>query len=40
MSHDSADPLAWSHNQVEGRREYTTLLYVPAAAPFDLYNRE
>jgi molecular chaperone HtpG len=40
VSHDTADPLAWSHNQVEGRREYTTLLYVPAAAPFDLYNRD
>ena len=40
VSHDSAEPLAWSHNQVEGRREYTTLLYLPAAAPFDLYNRE
>ena len=40
VSHDSADPLAWSHNQVEGRREYTTLLYLPGAAPFDLYNRD
>ncbi|MGH8136480.1 MAG: molecular chaperone HtpG, partial [Steroidobacteraceae bacterium] len=40
VSHDTADPLAWSHHQVEGRREYTTLLYVPSAAPFDLYNRE
>ncbi|TAK54632.1 MAG: molecular chaperone HtpG [Gammaproteobacteria bacterium] len=40
VSHDSGDPLAWSHHQVEGRREYTTLLYIPAAAPFDLYNRE
>ena len=40
VSHDAADPLAWSHNQVEGRREYTTLLYLPSAAPFDLYNRE
>ncbi|MFZ2509235.1 MAG: molecular chaperone HtpG, partial [Steroidobacteraceae bacterium] len=40
VSHDAAEPLAWSHHQVEGRREYTTLLYVPAAAPFDLYNRE
>ena len=40
VSHDSGEPLAWSHNQVEGRREYTTLLYVPAVAPFDLYNRE
>ncbi len=40
VAHDDAEPLAWSHNQVEGRREYTTLLYVPSAAPFDLYNRE
>ena len=40
VSHDSGDPLAWSHHQVEGRREYTTLLYIPATAPFDLYNRE
>ena len=39
VSHDTADPLAWSHNQVEGRREYTTLLYLPAKAPFDLYDR-
>ena len=39
VSHDAADPLAWSHNQVEGRREYTTLLYLPAKAPFDLYDR-
>ena len=40
VSHDTADPLAWSHNQVEGRREYTTLLYLPSIAPFDLDNRE
>ena len=39
VSHDASDPLAWSHNQVEGRREYTTLVYLPAKAPFDLYNR-
>ena len=39
VSHDAGDALAWSHNQVEGRREYTTLLYLPATAPFDLYNR-
>ena len=39
VSHDAADPLAWSHNQVEGRREYTTLLYLPSKAPFDLYDR-
>jgi len=40
LSHDFADPLAWSHNRVEGKREYTSLLYIPATAPFDLWNRE
>ncbi|MDH3266789.1 MAG: molecular chaperone HtpG, partial [Gammaproteobacteria bacterium] len=40
LSHDYADPLIWSHNRVEGKREYTSLLYVPANAPFDLWNRE
>lgn len=40
LSHDFADPLVWSHNRVEGKREYTSLLYVPARAPFDLWNRE
>jgi molecular chaperone HtpG len=40
ISHDSEDPLTWSHNRVEGKREYTSLLYVPAVAPFDLWNRE
>jgi molecular chaperone HtpG len=40
LSHDFADPLTWSHNRVEGKREYTSLLYVPAAAPYDLWNRE
>lgn len=40
LSHDFQDPLCWSHNRVEGKREYTSLLYVPAAAPFDLWNRE
>ena len=40
ISHDPGEPLAWSHNRVEGRREYTTLLYVPSSAPFELYNRE
>ncbi len=40
LSHDFGDPLAWSHNRVEGKREYTSLLYVPSAAPFDLWNRE
>jgi molecular chaperone HtpG len=40
LSHDFADPLSWSHNRVEGKKEYTSLLYIPAAAPFDLWNRE
>lgn len=40
ISHDFEDPLAWSHNRVEGSTEYTQLLYVPARAPFDLWNRE
>jgi len=40
IAHDFADPLVWSHNRVEGKREYTSLLYVPATAPFDLWNRE
>jgi molecular chaperone HtpG len=40
LAHDGDDPLIWSHNRVEGKREYTSLLYVPAAAPFDLWNRE
>jgi molecular chaperone HtpG len=40
VSHDYEDPLAWSHNRVEGGTEYTQLLYVPAHAPFDLWNRD
>ncbi|HSG87863.1 MAG TPA: molecular chaperone HtpG [Pseudomonadales bacterium] len=40
VSHDFEDPLTWSHNKVEGKLEYTSLLYVPKRAPFDLYNRE
>ena len=40
LSHDFADPLTWSHNRVEGKREYTSLLYIPSSAPFDLWNRE
>ena len=39
LSHDVADPLTWSHNRVEGKREYTSLMYVPSHAPFDLWNR-
>ena len=40
ISHDSEDPLAHTHNRVEGRSEYTQLLYVPAKAPYDLWNRD
>ena len=40
VSHDFEDPLQWSHNRVEGKLEYTSLLYIPAKAPFDLWNRE
>jgi molecular chaperone HtpG len=40
VGHDFENPLAWSHNKVEGKLEYTSLLYVPARAPFDLYQRE
>src|SRR5690606_29997232 len=40
VSHDFTNPLNWSHNRVEGNLDYTSLLYVPARAPFDLYNRE
>ena len=40
VSHDFAEPLAWSHNRVEGKRVYTSLLYVPGRAPFDMWNRE
>jgi molecular chaperone HtpG len=39
VSHDNEAPLAWTHNRVEGRSEYTQLLYVPAHAPFDLWDR-
>ncbi|MDR3066737.1 MAG: molecular chaperone HtpG [Comamonas sp.] len=40
ISHDLEDPLTWSHNRVEGNTEYTQLLYIPAKAPFDLYQRD
>ncbi|GHH58502.1 molecular chaperone HtpG [[Pseudomonas] boreopolis] len=40
IAHDVANPLAWSHNKVEGKLEYTSLLYVPGRAPFDLYHRD
>ena len=40
IGHDFEDPLAWAHNKVEGTNEYTSLLYIPARAPFDLWDRE
>ncbi|MCG6577921.1 molecular chaperone HtpG [Pseudomonas sp. AF32] len=40
IAHDYENPLSWSHNKVEGKLEYNSLLYVPARAPFDLYQRE
>ena len=40
LSHDYQDPLTWAHNKVEGDLEYTSLLYVPKMAPWDLYNRQ
>jgi molecular chaperone HtpG len=40
VAHDGAEPLAWVHARIEGRTEYTLLLYLPSAAPFDLWDRE
>lgn len=40
ISHDFQDALTWSHNQVEGKQEYTSLLYIPSKAPYDLWNRD
>ncbi|NEK67094.1 MAG: molecular chaperone HtpG, partial [Xanthomonas perforans] len=40
IAHDAGNPLAWSHNKVEGKLEYTSLLFVPGRAPFDLYHRD
>jgi len=40
VSHDFAEPLSWSHNRVEGKQDYTSLLYIPGMAPMDLYQRE
>ena len=40
ISHDFQDALAWSHNRVEGKLDYTSLIYIPSHAPFDLYNRD
>jgi molecular chaperone HtpG len=40
IAHDFTDPLAWSHNRVEGKQEYTSLLYIPSQAPWDMWNRD
>ncbi len=40
VAHDFSDPLTWAHNRVEGKMEYTSLLYIPAKAPFDLWQRD
>ncbi|MGY2461885.1 molecular chaperone HtpG [Vreelandella sulfidaeris] len=40
VAHDFSDPLTWSHNKVEGKLEYTSLLYVPERAPFDMFDRD
>ena len=40
LTHDSGEPLAWAHNRVEGKRDYTSLIYIPAEAPFDLWQRD
>ncbi|MDF7669637.1 molecular chaperone HtpG [Orbaceae bacterium ESL0721] len=40
ISHDFADPLTWGHNRVEGKQEYTSLLYIPSKAPWDMWNRD
>lgn len=40
IAHDFSDPAIWSHNRVEGKQEYTSLLYLPSRAPFDMFNRD
>ncbi|NHB92571.1 molecular chaperone HtpG [Photorhabdus cinerea] len=40
ISHDFTDPMIWSHNRVEGKQEYTSMLYIPSQAPWDMWNRE
>ena len=40
LTHDSGEPLTWSHNRVEGKRDYTSLIFIPGAAPFDLWQRD
>lgn len=40
ITHDFSEPLTWSHNRVEGKQEYTSLLYIPSQAPWDMFNRD
>src|SRR5688572_10546196 len=40
LSHDQGEPLSWSHNRVEGKRDYTSLIYIPGSAPYDLWQRD
>jgi molecular chaperone HtpG len=40
LSHDSGEPLTWAHNRVEGKRDYTSLVFIPGAAPYDLWQRD
>ncbi|ADM97420.1 molecular chaperone HtpG [Dickeya dadantii] len=40
IAHDFTEPLSWSHNRVEGKQEYTSLLYIPSQAPWDMWNRD
>lgn len=40
IAHDFSDPLSWCHNRVEGKQEYTSLLYIPSQAPWDMWNRD
>ncbi|WP_434355973.1 molecular chaperone HtpG [Parasalinivibrio latis] len=40
LAHDFSEPLSWSHNRVEGKNDYTSLLYIPSKAPWDLFNRD
>ncbi len=40
IAHDFTDPISWSHNRVEGKQEYTSLLYIPSQAPWDMWNRD
>ncbi|WP_150138154.1 molecular chaperone HtpG, partial [Candidatus Enterovibrio escicola] len=40
LSHDFVDPLLWSHNRVEGKNDYTSLLYIPSKAPWNMFNRD